>query len=147
MRDKVTDLQADIAIQKAISQDLKEENQTTKNQNKGFKEMVEFQKLKAKVYKKMVRDANMKNGFDIPLETQQWRLMHWIDSQTFEDVKRDNYSKGVQEAARELYGKQQQIQDDPYLLYEVNKIERVCSRKYQLQQKQPKQEIRVEPYK
>ena len=82
----------------------------------------------------MVRDANLKCGFELPVDIEKRRLMNWIENQSFDDVKKDMYTNIEQEAALALFSKQQEISKDPYLVYEVNKIHRVCKRKYQLQQ-------------
>ena len=40
------------------------------------------------------------------------------------------YTEMEQKAAADLYGKQQAIVNEPYLLNEVHKIHKVCNRKY-----------------
>ena len=56
--------------------------------------------------------------------------MSCIENQQLDDVKKDIYTNAEREAAEELYAKQQTIAGDPYLLYEVNKVHKVCNRRY-----------------
>ena len=64
----------------------------------------EFQKRKCTLYQRLVKDLSLKTGFELP--TEKWRLLSWIDSQEFDDVKKDLYTEAEFEAAEDLFAKQ-----------------------------------------
>ena len=64
--------------------------------------------------------------------------MSFIDSQNFDNLKKDHYTEAESEAALELFAKLPNIASDPYLLFEVHKAYSVCNRKYQPTQNNPR---------
>ena len=126
-------MQCDLAVQLASIKELREEQKSKAKEIEQLTDSNEFQKKKSTLYQKMVKELNEKNGFVLPSE--RWKLMSWIDNQSFENLNQDMYTEAEQDAAEDLYTKQQTFGNDPYLVYEVNKMHRVCNRKYQFQQK------------
>lgn len=128
LKERVRDLQCDLAVQLASVKELSEALKATIKEVDRLTDSNEFQKKKCTLYQKLVKDWSLKGGFELPAE--RWKLMSCIENQQLDDVKKDIYTNAEREAAEELYAKQQTIAGDPYLLYEVNKVHKVCNRKY-----------------
>ena len=47
----------------------------------------------------MVREANLKQSFDLPKNIQKNRLIGWIQNQSFSDTNKDMYSNMERDAA------------------------------------------------
>ena len=80
MRERITDLQAELAVQMAVNKELKEDQVAKLKENQYLTKTNEFQKKKCTLYQKMVRDANEKCGFELPADTEKRRLMNWIEN-------------------------------------------------------------------
>ena len=80
-----------------------------------------------------MKEAYARLGFELPVDTDKRRFINWLEGQTFEETRKDQYTSLERQAAQDLFSNQQAIASDPYLLYEIFKVQKATTRKYQPQ--------------
>jgi hypothetical protein len=80
------------------------------------------------IYEKMVKDLQHASGISLPYERRQ--LMQIIKEQKFDEFSKDHYSEKERAACSALFRESLKLINDPYLLFELHKIQKVYERKY-----------------